>query len=256
MKLTVDSNVVGKWFITEQLSDNARLLLTPRIQLHAPDMLLIDCANTFWKKFHTNEILDPQPYFTELANLPDIVTLHPGADLMNRAAATAAELDHPVYDCLYLACSEAIGSVLVTADRRFAQAAAKSNVDVWDLGAQSIRDKILAAAATPLISREKVDELIEAYDVFAAQDLLLDSPAHKRLLNLLDDLDDEERADVLAIGWLDAGHLNGNWPGNLRQASAIAETVDIHFLARYGRHWRAGYERLTRLTQVAANSSN
>ncbi len=25
-----------------------------------------------------------------------------------------------------------------------------------------------------------------------------------------------------------------------------ASTVDIHYIASYGRHWRAGYERLTR----------
>ena len=87
MKLTVDSNVVVKWFITELLSDAARVLLTPRIDLYAPDILLTDCANTVWKKFHTNEIPDPQPYFDELENLPDIVTLLPGPDLTEPCGA-------------------------------------------------------------------------------------------------------------------------------------------------------------------------
>lgn len=270
MKLTVDSNVVVKWFITELLSDAARVLLTPRIDLYAPDILLTDCANTIWKKFHKNEIPDPQPYFDELANLPDIVTLLPGTDLTSRAAWTAAELDHPVYDCLYLACSEATGSVLVTADRQFAQAATGKHFDVWPLGTRLAGDRILAAAATPIISRDKVDELVEAYQVFAVakQDVVdetpaagggatlgsadgqarsVDSPAYQRLLKLLDDLDDEERADVLALGWLEAGHLNGNWPGNLSQARAIAGTVDAPFLARYGHHWRTGCERLKEL---------
>lgn len=270
MKLTVDSNVVVKWFITELLSDAARVLLTPRIDLYAPDILLTDCANTIWKKFHTNEIPDPQPYFDELENLPDIVTLLPGPDLTDRAARTAAELDHPVYDCLYLACSEATDSVLVTADGQFAQVATEKHFDVWHLGTPLAGDRILAAAATPIISRDKVDELVEAYQVFAVakqdvadeppaagggppagspagQDRSVDSPAYQRLLKLLDDLDDEERADVLALGWLEAGHLNGNWPGNLSQARAIAGTVGAPFLVRYGHHWRSGYERLKEL---------
>ena len=268
MKLTVDANVVVKWFLTEPQSDNARVLLTPRIHLHAPDILLAEYANTIWKKFHTNEIPDPQPYFTELANLPDIVTLHSGADLMNRAAQIAVELDHPVYDCLYLACAEATGSVLITADRRFAERASATNVGAWHLGGQLVADKIKAAAATLVISRDKVDELIKAYEFFAAtkqhvvdelpttsdltvleaadQDLFFDSPAYKHLLDLLNDLDEEERVDVLALGWLGTERPNANWPRKLEHAGDVVGTVDNHYVASYGAHWRAGYERLTR----------
>jgi predicted nucleic acid-binding protein len=40
------------------------------------------------------------------------------APYASRAAAIAHELDHPVYDCFYLALSEALGAPLVTADGR------------------------------------------------------------------------------------------------------------------------------------------
>ena len=49
------------------------------------------------------------------AALPD---LRPTASLARRALALAIELDHPVYDCFYLALAELEEDVLVTADDR------------------------------------------------------------------------------------------------------------------------------------------
>lgn len=46
MKLTVDASVVVKWFIPELLASEARALLALRFDLHAPDLLLAEFANT------------------------------------------------------------------------------------------------------------------------------------------------------------------------------------------------------------------
>ena len=94
------------------------MLLHDRFDLHAPDILLAEFANIIWKKVRRGEISDPQPYFDELANLPEIVTLHPGGDLIGRAAQIAMAIDHPVYDCLYLACAELTASAVITADQK------------------------------------------------------------------------------------------------------------------------------------------
>ena len=168
MKLTVDASVVVKWFLTEPQSDEARRLLTPRFHLHAPDILLAEYANTIWKKVHRNEISDPQPYFDEVANLSEVVTFQRGSDLIDRAARIAVEMDHPVYDCLYLACAEATGSVLITADRQFAKKVTGRGVEVWYIGAHEVADRIEAAATAPIIRQDTVDELIDAYEFFAA----------------------------------------------------------------------------------------
>ena len=61
MKLTVDASIVVKWFVAEALSKEARLLLAHRLDLHAPDLLLAEFANTIWKKARRSEIPDPQP---------------------------------------------------------------------------------------------------------------------------------------------------------------------------------------------------
>ena len=119
MKLTVDASMVIKWFVAEPMSDEARLPLARRIYLQAPEFLLVEFANTIWKKGRRGELPDAQPYLEELAGLSDIITLHPDGDLIERAAQIALEMDHPIYDCLYLACAETTDSDLITADKSF-----------------------------------------------------------------------------------------------------------------------------------------
>ena len=273
MTLTVDASVVAKWFLTEPQSEEARQLLAPRLRLHAPDVLLVEYANTIWKKVHRREIPNPQPYLEGLARLPEAVTLHRSGDLVDHAARIAVEMDHPVYDCLYLACADATTSVLITADHRFAKkAAGRSSVEVWAIGSPGVADRIKMAATAPIIGGDKVEELIKVYEFFAGTqrhvvtrlsdrtegptilssadfDLFLDSPSYKRLVSLVSDLADEERTDLLALGWLGAGHFNANWPRNLEHAYEMAEMVDNRYVAGYGHHWQTGYERLKRLMQ-------
>ena len=89
MRLTVDASIVIKWFVTEPLCEEARPVLGDRIDRHAPDILLAEFANILWKKVGRSDISDPQPYFDGFASLPEIVTLHPGGDLIGRAAPIA-----------------------------------------------------------------------------------------------------------------------------------------------------------------------
>ena len=116
MKLIVDASVVVKCFFAETHSHEARQLLAPRIVLHAPDFILTEVANVIWKKARREEISSPRPYMDELANVTDVVALQPSTELVIEAAILAVQIDHPVYDCVYLACAEASAAPLVTAD--------------------------------------------------------------------------------------------------------------------------------------------
>ena len=150
MKLTVDASIVIKWFVTEPLCEEARQVLGDRLDRHAPDILLAEFVNIIWKKVRRGDISDPQPYFDELTNLPEIVTLHPGGDLIGRAAQIAMAIDHPVYDCLYLACAEVTASVLITADQRLVNQVQVTerlpNLEVRYIGAPGVARQIESAA--------------------------------------------------------------------------------------------------------------
>lgn len=147
MRLTVDASVVVKWFVREPLFEEARLLLAHPVHLCAPDILLAEFANTIWKKVRRREIPDSRPYMDELSRLGEIMDLVPVHELIATAGWMAREIDHPVYDCLYLACAEATESKLVTADRRFADKIRNrySAVGVYCIDEEALGDELLLA---------------------------------------------------------------------------------------------------------------
>ena len=48
MNFVVDASVVVKWLVSETLTEEARLLLSHRLKLHAPELLLAEYANVIW----------------------------------------------------------------------------------------------------------------------------------------------------------------------------------------------------------------
>ena len=59
MKLTVDASVVVKWYVSEAHSEESRALLGHRLERYAPDFVLVELSNVFWKKARLGEIGDP-----------------------------------------------------------------------------------------------------------------------------------------------------------------------------------------------------
>ena len=273
MKLTVDASVVVKWYVSETHSEEARLLLGHRLERFAPEFVLVELANIFWKKARLGEIGDPQAYFRELSRVRQAVVLSSSADLIERAADIAAQIDHPVYDCLYIACAEATESTLITADRRLIEAVSAGglDVDVQDIGANGVADSIRAAATALVITQDKVARLVAANDrlvetsenIFAsitegeAGSLrfsnidslkVLDSPAARRLVNLIAELDDEEHIDMLALGLLGQGRSGAEWWPIFKRACEMIDDFSENkpaYMLVHSMHWRAGFERLT-----------
>ena len=144
MRVAVDASIAVKWFVTEQWTDESRRLLAGNVERCAPDLILSETANVMWKKARRREIQTPRRYFAEIARLPEILLLRRCQELFVRASAIALEIDHPVYDCIYLACAEGEGVPLVTADRRLTAAADGLSVDVWNIGDEEVNRRILA----------------------------------------------------------------------------------------------------------------
>lgn len=84
----------------------------------APELMLTEVANTLWKLRRADHLgdLDPQDLLTEALQLVDYV--EPDRHLHPEALALACHLDHPVYDCLYLALARREAGTVVCADQR------------------------------------------------------------------------------------------------------------------------------------------
>jgi predicted nucleic acid-binding protein len=118
VRLVVDASVAAKWLIDEPDSDLADRLLDDAHEFLAPEIIIAEVLSAAWKRCRLGEIADAQLDDIAVRVADGVVSFRPLRPLASRAAAIARELDHPVYDCFYLALAEAEEAPLVTADRR------------------------------------------------------------------------------------------------------------------------------------------
>lgn len=122
----VDASVALKWVLDEPGSQAAAELLDGR-SLSAPPLLATEVANALWVAVRRGQLTG-----AEAEDALDLILRAPfqpppsGLALPRRALELAQLLDHPVYDCTYLALAIALERPVVTADRRFAAAASRS----------------------------------------------------------------------------------------------------------------------------------
>jgi predicted nucleic acid-binding protein len=119
MSIVVDANVAVNWTIETPLSNDAERLLQSGVPLIAPEFIIVEVTNAFYFSFRqqtgrAQRALDGLEFLSRW-----FAELVPATPLRHRAMAYAMELDHPVYDCFYLALAESRSTRLVTADDRF-----------------------------------------------------------------------------------------------------------------------------------------
>jgi len=118
MTLVVDASVALKWYVSEDGSDSARQILAGDEALVAPELVVAEVCNASWIAYRRREIAADQ--HSQIAQ--DITRVFDRLETLvrhaSRATVIARELDHPVYDCFYLAVSEAFDAPFVTADGR------------------------------------------------------------------------------------------------------------------------------------------
>jgi predicted nucleic acid-binding protein len=119
LSVVVDASVAIKWIVAEEGHPEA-LRLSERQPLIAPDWVLAESANVLWKKVRQGQLEGAQARLGLDFIRSAYAELVPSSELLDRALAIALEADHPVYDCLYVACSEQRDAELVTADTRLA----------------------------------------------------------------------------------------------------------------------------------------
>jgi predicted nucleic acid-binding protein len=115
----IDASVALKWFLADEPhAEEALAILRNETSLLAPDILIAEVCNAAWRCVRLGRISEAQ--MSEIAAaLPRLFDALVGAaDLAPRAVAIAGRLDHPVYDCLYVALAESRKTSLITADTR------------------------------------------------------------------------------------------------------------------------------------------
>ncbi len=120
MILVTDASVAFKWVVVEEDFEKARQLLSGGHDLHVPRLLGAELGNALWSKVRSGILAtDEAPVLLESVLG---MTLNWANDEVLAADALrfAGDLNHPIYDCIYLALAHHVDGILVTADDRFA----------------------------------------------------------------------------------------------------------------------------------------
>lgn len=122
----IDASVAVKWLIQEPFSEQAASLLDDEVTLIAPELLFAEAANALCALCRRGDISKAD--FTEAVNVLKSAPITVPASMRQLTAPAgrlAIDLDHPVYDCVYLALAMQEQYPLVTADRRFHETVSK-----------------------------------------------------------------------------------------------------------------------------------
>ncbi|WP_417481754.1 type II toxin-antitoxin system VapC family toxin [Maricaulis sp.] len=129
--VVLDASVAVKWFVDDHLTEQA-LRAAEIHTFRAPWLVLTETANGLWKYARRGD-LDPADMEAALRHVEANVACVPDPNLMRLAARLACQLDHPVYDCCYLAMASMVRLPLLTADKRLSALARDLSLDVVDL---------------------------------------------------------------------------------------------------------------------------
>ncbi len=118
--LVIDASIAVKWVVEEDGTTDA-LALRQKAKLIAPELLVAECANILWKKVQRNELMHDEALLAARLLQGAEIELLPMRSLLESATQISIEIDHPAYDCLYLALAVEKKRKFVTADKRFLQ---------------------------------------------------------------------------------------------------------------------------------------
>ena len=94
-------------------------------ELIAPDLIVPELLNARWKVSRSGV---PAPKLEDTLEFLSRLRILPTLPYASAAAALAEKLDHPIYDCLYLAMAKHEGAKLLTVDQRMSKKIASTAI--------------------------------------------------------------------------------------------------------------------------------
>jgi predicted nucleic acid-binding protein len=114
----VDANVALAWAVPSAINPAAMDLLAQPLDLVAPMLLVHEVTNACRLMVKTGHVDLRTAHAIRRDAMAPIRLAFDDAALAARALEIATELDHPAYDCFYIAAAETADTTLITADRR------------------------------------------------------------------------------------------------------------------------------------------
>ena len=129
--VVVDASMAAVWFTNEPDRRGAARLLETESMLLAPDLMAVEATNAWWKRLRRRgmDVAEVERAVTHLLAMQIVWVA--AATLLRPAVRLAAELGHPIYDCVYLALAVSRSAVLATADERLRTGADRVGVRLW-----------------------------------------------------------------------------------------------------------------------------
>ena len=132
MNLVIDASVLIKFYVPEILSDKAEELLNRVAQgdvmLLAPDLIYPEVGNILWKKQRMKELTRPEveEITDAIVSLP--LNIEASKLLLPLAIDIGIAYRITVYDALYISMARVYETKMITADRKLADAMAKTDL--------------------------------------------------------------------------------------------------------------------------------
>jgi predicted nucleic acid-binding protein len=140
--IVIDASIAVKWVVEEPGTTEALTLRRCSTTL-APGILVAECANILWKKVHRNELSVHEALLAARLLEASEIELLSSRSLLEPATRMAVELNHPAYDCLYLALAASRGCRFVTADERFVRKVRERGPRRFHAAAVSLAEGVL-----------------------------------------------------------------------------------------------------------------
>ena len=126
--LIVDASVAVKFVLLEAGSDKALELLGSGVPLVAPDWMLLETAHAIWKFHGDGGITEASALHANEAMPRFFSRFYPASELLADAVRLSYRMAHDVYDCCYLALAMRDNATVMTADRKFWNAARRTDL--------------------------------------------------------------------------------------------------------------------------------